>query len=158
MASPISKWVTKMFAHSFKKQWYETYWGIDLHGSAILPNHTKDKQIIEYYPFAKETLQILSARPDIIIFTYTASYPEQLQSYLEQFEKDGIHFNYINENPEISEEKGHFGCFDKKPYFNVLIEDKAGFDPEKDWADLYYLMKYYETINHKPDPNWSRKF
>lgn len=151
-------WIKKMFDHSFKKEWFETYWAIDLHGAVIHPNYTKNPVTGIYYPFAKETLQIWTARPDIIMFTYTASYIEQLRNYLNQFEKDGIHFNFVNENPDISEEKGHFGRFDQKPYYNVLIEDKAGFRPEVDWEPLYNLFIYYEQINYKPDPNWGPKF
>lgn len=158
MERPIVIWIQKMFEHAFQKQWFETYWAIDLHGVVIYPNYTKDKKNIVYYPYAKETLQILSKRPDIIMFTYTASYPEQLKGYIEQFEKDNIQFNFINENPDISEAKGHFGCFDKKPYYNVVFEDKAGFDPFKDWEPLYNLLLLYEKLNYKPDPNWGRKF
>jgi hypothetical protein len=158
MGRPIVAWVQKMFEHAFQKEWFETYWAIDLHGVVIYPNHTKDKKKVVYYPYAKETLQILTLRPDIIMFTYTASYPEQLSGYLEQFINDDIRFNFINENPDISESKGHFGCFDKKPYYNVVFEDKAGFDPFNDWEPLYELFTLYEKLNYKPDPKWDRKF
>ena len=147
-----------MFEHAFKKAWFETYWAIDLHGTILYPNHSKSPQDIRYYPKAKETLQYMTQRPDIILFTYTASYPEQLANYLTQFEKDGIRFNYINENPDISEAKGHFGRFDQKPYFNVLLDDKAGFDPMTDWLSLYEMFMHHETINFKPDPQWGPKF
>ena len=158
MSRPIAIWVQKMFEHAFKKQWFETYWAIDLHGVVIQPNYTKTPQKVIYYPYVKETLQIMSARPDIIMFTYTASYPEQLHGYLSQFEMDNIHFNFINENPDISEQKGHFGAFDKKPYYNVVFEDKAGFDPFLDWKPLFKLFTSYEKIKYKPDPSWDPKF
>jgi len=30
------------------------------------------------------------------------------------------------------------------PYFNVLFEDKAGFDPEEDWAKVKQVfLEYY---------------
>ena len=154
----IVTWIYKMFEHAMDKRWYETYWAIDLHGSIIRPNFSKEPQKIQYYPFAKEAMQLLTKRKDIILFTYTASYPEQLKSYLVQFKEDLIEFNYINENPEISEEKGHFGDFKHKPYFNVLIDDKTGFDPETDWEYIYDLLVWYENYNIKPDPKWSAKF
>jgi hypothetical protein len=37
--SDIVQWVEKMFEHSFKKEWYETYFAIDVHGTILLPNH-----------------------------------------------------------------------------------------------------------------------
>ena len=158
MSRPILIWIQKMFEHAFQKQWYETYWAIDLHGVVIQPNYTKTPQEIVYYPFAKPVLQLMTARPDIIMFTYTASYPEQLGNYLRQFERDRISFNYINHNPDISEAKGHFGDFNRKPYFNVLMDDKAGFDPYKEWEPMLQLFQLYESMNFKPDPSWGPKF
>lgn len=54
--------------------------------------------------------------------------------------KDDIIFNGFNENLEA--ENTIYGDYSKKPYFNILLEDKAGFEPEKDWLDIYhYLLK-----------------
>ena len=133
------KWIKKMFIHSKKSGYYETYWAIDIHGTISKPDYRRDKKVINYYPYAKETLQLLSKRDDIILILYTSSYPEEIKIYQKTFIKDDIKFKYVNENPEISEEKGSFGYYDDKFYFNVLIDDKAGFDP-KDWKQIY---KYF---------------
>ena len=37
-----------------------------------------------------------------------------------------------------------FQDFSEKPYFNILLEDKAGFDPNKDWE----LILEYLTLKH----------
>ena len=63
----------------------------------------------------------MSAREDMILIMSTSSYPDEIETYNEQFKKDGIIFKYINENPEISSAKGSFGHYDTKYYFNVFF-------------------------------------
>jgi hypothetical protein len=153
-------WMEKMFKHARERQWFETYHCFDVHGVISNPDYRKTEKVgkefkINYYPWAKETLQYLTKnRPDMILFIYTSSYKKEIERYMEQFKKDGIHFKYVNENPEISDAKGSFGCYDKKPYWNSIWEDKAGFDPEIDWKSFY---DYFTTSDYKPDPSWSFK-
>ena len=150
-------WIKKMFNHAEKKQWYETYHCFDIHGVISKPDYRKDgsKFKINYYPYAKETLQFLTKnRPDMILFLFTSSYKKEIECYMEQFEKDGIFFKYVNENPEVSDSKGSFGYYDKKPYFNSYFEDKSGFNPEKDWKPIY---KYFKKTKYKPNSSWSKK-
>jgi len=149
--------IRRLFEHSLKKQWYETYWAIDIHGTIIMPDYRKTgKSIIKFYPFAKETLQIMSKRDDIKLIISSSSYPHELKEYIKVFEKEGIHFDYINENPEITHAKGSFGYYQDKYYFNILFEDKAGFIPENDWECVYNLMLEYS--NKLPDKKWSMKY
>ena len=51
-----------------------------------------------------------------------------------RFAGDGIHFDYINENPEVG--NSSFQDFSVKLYFNVGIDDKFGFDPGTDWVKV----------------------
>jgi len=53
---------------------------------------------------------------------------------------NGINFDYVNENPEIPTNMEGYGNYDKKPYMNVLFEDKAGFLGEYDWSDVYHYL------------------
>jgi hypothetical protein len=150
-------WLEQMFKHSEEKKWYETYHAFDIHGVISKPDYRKSGEEfkINYYPYAKETLQFLTKnRPDMILFIMTSSYPKEIDSYMKQFEKDNIFFKYVNENPEITDLKGNFGCYDKKPYFNSYWEDKAGFRPMIDWKPIY---EYFLNSEYKPDPSWSFK-
>lgn len=150
-------WLEQMFKHSEEKEWYETYHAFDIHGVISKPDYRKtgEEFKINYYPYAKETLQFLTKnRPDMILFIMTSSYPKEIDCYMRQFEKDNIFFKYVNENPEITDTKGSFGYYDKKPYFNSYWEDKAGFRPDKDWKPIY---KYFTTSAYKPNPEWSFK-
>lgn len=152
----ILVWIEKMFKHANERKWYETYWFIDLHGVISKPDYRKKSKEVIYYPYVKQILQyITNHRPDIIMILFTSSYPDEIESYMKQFTEDGIIFKYVNENPEVSDAKGSFGCYDKKPYYNVLIDDKCGFDPNLDWKPIY---EYFVNSNYTPDKNWNFKY
>lgn len=68
-----------MFKHAEKNNWFETYWGCDLHGVISQPDFRKSSPEINYYPYVKETLQLLSQRKDIIMFLFTSSYPHEIK-------------------------------------------------------------------------------
>ena len=147
-----------MFKYSLSREWFETYWAFDIHGVVLKPNYRKNDLHADFYPFAKECLQILSKRNDIRLIMFTSSYPEEIEFYYKVFVKNNINFNYINDNPEIDSLKGNFGYYEKKFYFNVLFEDKAGFNPETEWEMVYNLLKKYEKEGYLPNPKWTTKY
>lgn len=122
-----------------EKNWEKLYWAIDIHGTLLRPNFMRDQISKEFYPFAKETMQLLTKRTDIVKILYTCSYPDEIKQYIKYFSENGIHFDYINSNPEIAD--GGYGYYQHKFYFNVLMDDKAGFDGDKDWQAIYHLLK-----------------
>jgi len=154
----ITDWIDKMFRYSFNREWYETYWAIDIHGVVLKPTYRRNNFRAHFYPYAKETLKLLSDRKDVILIMFTSSYPEEIKNYIKTFEPLGIHFKYINENPEIDSSRGNFGYYKDKFYFNVLFEDKAGFNPEIEWNEIYNLLKEYECKNYFPNQKWTTKF
>ena len=88
--SQTLKWIKKMFVYAKKRQWYETYWAIDLHGVVLKPDYRKDSPSVDYYPFAKETLQLMSERDDFKMFMFTSSYPDEIEIYVSAFKQDKI--------------------------------------------------------------------
>lgn len=153
-----TRFIHSVFLHSFKKEWYETYWVIDMHRTVIRPTYDENDKRVEYYPFAKEVLQILSKRDDIKTIMWTSTSQEDIDNYVDVFKGDNIEFDNINENPDISSNNGNFGRYDKKFYFNVLIDDKAAFFPNEDWEPIYNLLKKYEEDNFLPNPKWTTKY
>lgn len=125
-----------------KRGWDKVYYLVDLHSTVIKPNYQAGNIPTEFYPNAKEVLQMLTKRKDICLIMYTCSHPHEIEEYKEFFEGHGITFEYVNENPEVKTQEGGYGCYDKKPYMNVLIDDKAGFDGETEWM----LIKNYFSI------------
>lgn len=151
------EYLAKMFEYAFKKEYFETYWAFDLHGTIIKPTYKASKVVVDYYPHAKEVLQILTKRKDVIMILWTSSFPEEIEQYIEIFEKDGIHFDAINKNPGISSKNGNFGYYEDKFYFNVLFEDKAGFNPNKEWKIVLDYLISCEVCGFLPNPEWTTK-
>jgi hypothetical protein len=129
------------FEYKEKRGWDKTYWFFDIHGTILKPNYTYGNTPKDFYPYAKETLQFLSKLPDICMILYTCSHPHEIEEYIKLFEENDIKFQYVNDNPEIVTDVNGYGCYDKKPYVNVLFEDKAGFDPETEWKLVLFLMR-----------------
>jgi len=148
--------ITRMFDRAFEKEWYETYWAFDLHGTIVKPTYNS-KGDTEYYPYALDVLRILTKRPDIKLILWTSSFPEEIKDFLKEFELDKIHFDAVNENPGISSKAGNFGYYEQKFYFNVLFDDKAGFNPNVEWKQVYDYLVSCEVIKYLPDPNWTTK-
>jgi len=117
-------------------KWGFTYWAFDLHGTVVKPNFDGDNLPKEFYPHAKEVLQMLSKRDDIVMYMYTCSHPHEQDQYIDYFKQFDIDFKWVNENPEVPTDNSGYGYYEDKPYFNVLFEDKAGFDPREDWIDV----------------------
>jgi len=139
----VIKAIKNFIVSKEQRGWDTGYFAFDIHGTILKPNYQYGNTPDEFYPMAKETLQFISKLPDIVMFLYTCSHPHEIVEYLQLFEKNGIHFKYVNENPEVSTNPNGYGNYDKKPYMNVLFEDKSGFSGEDDWLEVYELM-----VNH----------
>jgi len=138
----ITKAIKKALERKKQRNWDKTYWGFDIHETMIISNWSKDELPLEFYPEVKEVMQMISKQEDIVCIIFTCSHPEQIVVYQQYFKEHDIHFDYVNENPDVLS-RG-YGNYDKKPYFNVLFEDKAGFDPEEDWAKVKQVfLEYY---------------
>jgi hypothetical protein len=112
-----------------QRDWNTLYVAVDLHATLIKPYYD---DIFEFYPDAIEVIQWFNKRPDFRVILWTASYPNEIKEFLKEAKENDITFDYINENPrELNSRKG---CFDDKFYFNILLDDKAGFVGETDWT------------------------
>jgi len=136
-----------------KRGWDKTYWFFDIHGTVIKPNYKANDIPTEFYPHAKEALQFISELDDIVMVLYTCSHPHEIEQYLKLFEENNIRFKYVNENPEVPTDINGYGCYDKKPYMNVLFEDKAGFDPNTEWNLVLLLLKHKYGSGEKTIPH-----
>lgn len=142
----IIRAIEKAYEVQQKKMWNKTYWAFDIHDTILLPNYSRDQIPKEFYPHARETLQFISSLQEIVMILFTSSTPEDCREYMHYFKENHILFDYINENPEVR--SADYGYFDIKPYFNVLFDDKAGFDPHSDWISIKQFLefKYQKTL------------
>lgn len=112
------------------------YIAVDIHGTILVPTRNK-KENFEYLPNAKECLQYLSKLNFIKLIIYSSSYNEKIKEYLDRFEIDGIKFDYSMDNPEIL--SNNYADFSKKFYFDLLLDDKCGFECS-DWKNIYNFL------------------
>lgn len=154
----MTETISRLFRRSFKKEWFETYWCFDVHGVIFKPNHKVHSDEAEFYPYVKETLQLLSKRKDIVLILFTSSFPDEIEFYQQIFKENDIHFDFVNENKAIDSSKGNFGYYEKKFYFDILFEDKSGYDAETEWIEVLQWLKWAEEINYLPNPAWSTKY
>ncbi len=134
----ITKAILNALERKKLKDWDKTYWGFDIHETMVIPNWDEFDVPTEFYPHVLEVMQMLSKREDIVRILFTCSHPDEIVVYKKHFKALGIKIDYVNENPEVHSVK--YGNYDKKPYFNVLFEDKAGFDPHTDWLIVKNLL------------------
>ena len=126
-----------------EREWDRIFLFFDLHGTVIKPNYQEGNVELDYYPYAKETLQLLTKQKDVDLNIYTCSHEHEIVEYQRLFKEDKIHFKYVNENPDV--ETNGYGNYDIKPYMNILFEDKSGFFGETDWKPIYeHFKKIYK--------------
>ena len=131
------------FDNAFNKMrarnWEKIYVLVDLHDT-ILKGCYKNEETYEWFPYAKEALDIMSHAEQISLILWTSTYDDVIKKYLEFFKNNGITFDMVNINHETK--NTDLSCFNEKTYFNVGIDDKFGFDAETDWENVYeYLVE-----------------
>jgi len=145
---PIIRVMRKQYTIAGRRNWDRVYWAIDLHSTLIMPNYQRMKaEDVEYYPHSLEVMQALSERSDAKLMMYTCSWDREILEYQKRFRADGILFDWEGHNPEVNQTE--YGCYTKKPYFNILLDDKAGFDPDNDWIRLLEALEQLPVL----DPN-----
>ena len=138
----IIKAVDKAFRAKKERAWNRLYWSIDLHDTIMTATYKKNNTGSKIFPDAIPVLRTLSKMEDQVLILWTSSYKEPADKVLSDLRKLNINFDYFNENP--LEPNNALCDFSKKFYFNILLDDKAGFDPEIDW---FRLNIYLDNLN-----------
>lgn len=137
----LNEVIEKTIDRYFDEKWDAFYFAIDLHGVILKhsydPRFNDDNEVI--YEECIQPLQIFSNNKRIRLILFTSSYDDYTESFVKWFkDKYGVTFDYVNENPECGNSRT--GDFTKKFYYNIILDDKAGFDPEKDWDVVLEAM------------------
>lgn len=127
--------IIRAFEEKNKRNWSTLYFAIDLHGTII--SKYKGNEIVPI-DFATQVLAQLSNMPGIVLILFTSTFVEHLAYFYSWCLDNNINFKYLNENPECPNTST--GDFSKKFYYNVLIDDRAGFDPSE-WLEVLRAVK-----------------
>lgn len=119
------------------KNWDKIYWAIDIHGTCLESNYKSGEfQLINEDVI--KTLRVIQSLPESVLIMWTSAYTQDLYALRAFFELHGVKFNYLGINPEVENTKT--GNFHRKFYFSVLLDDKAGFDPDTDWKLIHTYL------------------
>lgn len=130
--------IRKVYDLKEKRRWPRIFWCIDLHDVIIEGKYNKFNDGRELAPYCKEVLQLLKEHDENCLILWTSSHSESITDMLKWLMDQDIYFDYINRNPECPNDE--LCDFSKKFYFNVCLEDKAGFEWKTDWKDIYDFL------------------
>lgn len=117
--------IRKAYEQLELRNWDKIYVALDIHGTVADSDYHSVSS--ELYRTAIEPLREISGLPEVSIILFSCCYETDYEHYVQLFAKNGIRIDGFNKNSAVPNTKT--GCFDSKFYFNILIDDKAGFDP-----------------------------
>jgi hypothetical protein len=125
-----------------ERKWDKLTIAVDWHDTIARSNYSADGAY-DLYDTALEALKWLSNQPHVVLVLYTSSYMSVVEKFRRWMQKEhGVKFDFFNCNPNVKNTK--YGDFGKKFYYDVMIDDKAGFDPEKEWDVLVWAVNYFK--------------
>lgn len=130
-----TKIIENVTAQRVTRQWNTLYWAIDLHDTVITGKYNRYNHGATIFPGAKRVLDYLYNHQNHRSILWTSSHSDAANDAINLFD---LKFNYFNENPECPSTE--MCDFNRKFYFNFLIDDKSGFEPEKDWDEIYEAL------------------
>jgi hypothetical protein len=137
----IAKAINRAYEVMIERKWDTIYWAIDLHGVCLKSNYENGG-----YEFinaaAREGLRTIASLPESKIILWSSCHDHEKPAIIDFMAENGINVHYFNENPD--EKNTKTGCFDQKFYFSILLDDKAGFDPDVHWDELIDCV----NVNH----------
>lgn len=143
--------VERAFKIKSERGWPTLYVAVDAHGTIIKSYN----DCIEFYPGSIEVLRWLTKREDFKVILWTSSYSKEITELLDfSYEKYGIVFDYVNQNP--LEKNTNKANFSQKFYFNILLDDKAGFSPED--GDWFLIANEFEKVTGDKIINWEEYY
>lgn len=124
--SSLQKGISRAYNVAMERNHEMIFWCIDLHGTVLKSNYNNDNFTFLNEAETVPALQAISALPETRIILWSGISDEDGAKVVKLFLENGIRVDFVNENPAVpSSGTGHF---DKKFYFSILVDDKAGFN------------------------------
>ena len=117
--------IRKAYEQFESRKWDSIYFALDIHGTVADSDYHNVSSAL--YDTCIEPLQVISHLPEVKIILFSCCYEANYPAYFDLFAKNEIKITYFNENPDV--QNTTTGCFDRKFYYNLIAEDKGGFDP-----------------------------
>lgn len=123
--------IERTFTEKAKRRWQKIFIAVDVHDVILEGKYNLNNDGAGYMPNAIRVLQQWSKREDVSLILFTSGHIGPTSKILDQLETRGVNFKHVNNNPECPNDA--LCDFSKKFYFNILLEDKAGFEGQTDW-------------------------
>ena len=140
----IHKAISRAYNKRIQRGWDLTVYAIDLHGVIMKPTYQNSADSDEFYEDAIPVLKLLSESKTNKIVLWSCTYEKDLAPTIKKLKDLGITIDYINENP--TSESTELCDFNKKFYFDIVLDDKGGFEPEEDWKTILNCLEHWSTI------------
>lgn len=111
-----------------QRNWDTIYWCVDLHGT-VLESSYDSGEIHFISQEIADTLAYISGLPETCLILWSSITAADELKIRKLFADKGIKVDFVNENPLI--DNTITGNFDRKFYFSILVDDKAGFCPSE---------------------------
>ena len=134
--------------------WDRIYIAVDVHETMLEPTWSDEKSH-KFYKNCVKALRMLSNRKDVVLILWTCSNTQNALDYQTLLKEQGIEFTYINKNPEVDDK--HYANYQDKFYANLILDDKAGFEPEEDFEEICIYLSCLEEIESKNCDNFKTK-
>lgn len=136
----IHDMVEAAYLNAKKRGWDKIYIAVDIHDTIAESNYKNT--LPDVYPEAIVAIKYLQSLPECVLILFSSCYEKDYETYMKHFESFGLKFDYFNENPQVPNTAT--GDFTKKFYYNMIIDDKAGFRP-KHWNQV---IEYVAMFRH----------
>jgi hypothetical protein len=130
--------IERAFKDKKERGWEKLYWCIDVHDVILEGVYKKNNDGARYLPNALKVLRYLSKRSDTVLILWTSSHGEPTRTVLENLRKEEVYFKFVNENLDCP--SNELCNFDRKFYFNILLDDKSCFE-KNDWYLIEQELK-----------------
>ena len=135
----LKKAIKNEFQKMKDRGWEKIFFAIDFHDTIMPGSYTKDDGENKFYPKAIEVLKLLTDRADCCLILWTSSYEDYLEKHIKRMKDLGVEFNHFNCNPDCPSDE--LCNFNDKFYVNVIIDDKSGFEGDKDWKIIEEVLE-----------------
>jgi len=133
--------IERTFNDKQRRGWTRISICVDVHDVILEGKYNRFNTGASYMPNALNVLRNWSKRDDICLILWSSSHTDSLTKVCDDLLKQGIKFDHINSNPECP--NTDLCDFSKKFYFNILLDDKAGFEGATDW---FLIEKEFRRI------------
>ena len=123
--------IERAFKDKIRRNWDTLFVCVDVHDVILEGKYNLMNTGASYMPNALRVLQQFSKRNDIKLIMWTSSHAEPTNAIHEELKSNDIHFDFLNGNPACP--TTDLCNFNQKFYFNILLDDKAGFEGATDW-------------------------